>query len=74
MHECDQLTGTGGDGDPLLICLERGFTWEDIGIQILKITEFIIAVVSQRVSFLVGALDFSVMQNLWNLLTGISIT
>lgn len=53
MHECDQLTGTGGDGDPLLICLQRGFTREDIGIQILEITEFIIAVVSQRVSFLV---------------------
>lgn len=52
MHKCDQLTGTGGDGDPLLICLERGFTWEDIGIQILEITEFIIAVVSKRVSFL----------------------
>lgn len=58
MHECDQLTGTGGDGDPLLICLERGFTREDIGIQILEITEFIIAVVSQRVSFLVALLTF----------------
>lgn len=58
MHECDQLTGTGGDGDPLLICLERGFIRDDTGIQILEITEFIIAVVSQRVSFLVVLLTF----------------